>query len=255
MADDSPLLTIAEAAAKLGISERSLYRLLKSDNYAARTVTERRQTVTGKRLSTFLPAALFAEIAAAEIEKPTAANADNVDRGTAAEHRQNADRTPASPAPVNVHAEAEGTMPAVVYQTRIAALEEQLLDLKADKERLYNLLEQSQANLAREQSLRLLAAPQAVDMAADPAAEAEETAGKKNAQKKDPQHVRETDPIQAVDGGGNAEQPETQEWLNSGLGSPHSAAAIPLDRLDVPKAEDSTETKKLSLWERLWKRY
>jgi len=56
------LLTIPEAAARIGVSERTLYRLLKSENFAARTLTEHRQTVTGRRLTMLLPPDLMEEI-------------------------------------------------------------------------------------------------------------------------------------------------------------------------------------------------
>jgi len=60
------LLTIPEAAARIGVSERTLYRLLKADNFAARTVTQHRLTVTGRRLTTLLPPDLVREIAQAQ---------------------------------------------------------------------------------------------------------------------------------------------------------------------------------------------
>ena len=52
-----------------------------------------------------------------------------------------------------------GTVPAALYQHRIADLEARNAELRTDKERLFGLLETAQANLAREQALRSLPAP------------------------------------------------------------------------------------------------
>ncbi len=165
-------LTITQGAAQLGISERTLYRLLKSDNFAGRTLTEHRQTATGRRLTTLLPQGVVQEIAQAQRPpaplpapsggqiEPERENADN----NAANGDTNAGRTPAdddSAAIDSVPAAGTGLLPAVVYQARIADLEALNAELRADKERLYQLLEAASANLAREQTLRAL--PQAPD--------------------------------------------------------------------------------------------
>lgn len=97
------LLTVAEAAAFLGVSERTLRRLLALPANAARTRRETRRTATGARTITLLPAELIAELAACfENEQarqhPTANGGRNTGRtvaGTPAEHRQTQAGTPA----------------------------------------------------------------------------------------------------------------------------------------------------------------
>ncbi len=181
-------MTIPEAAAKIGVSERTLYRLLKSDNFAARTVTQHRQTVTGRRLTTLLPPDMVEEIArmqpppsvqslsqekaegakgsgtgenVADAGEDTDNDAASGDRNTGKD-ADNASGTVTDGDADTVLPEdtvSAVTLPAIVYQARIMDLEAMNAELRADKERLYRLLEMAQANLAREQALRSLPAP------------------------------------------------------------------------------------------------
>jgi hypothetical protein len=66
-------ITIAEAARQIGVTERSLRRLLARPDYAARTRRENRRTPSGQRQSTLLPAALLPDLNAHyERQKETA---------------------------------------------------------------------------------------------------------------------------------------------------------------------------------------
>ena len=62
MSDSEPI-TVPDAAVALAVNERRLRRLLERGEYAARTVTITRRTVTGTRTATALPQDLFRDIA------------------------------------------------------------------------------------------------------------------------------------------------------------------------------------------------
>jgi Tfp pilus assembly protein FimV len=57
-----PLLSIAEASRVLGISERTLRRVLRDPEIAARTLAKDRQTRTGRRRAILLSPELIAEL-------------------------------------------------------------------------------------------------------------------------------------------------------------------------------------------------
>lgn len=153
-------LTVAEAAKRLGLAERTLYRLLKADNYAARTLSEHRQTLTGRRLTTLLPPDLLADLKAAQGHREATGNvnqagANNV-ADNAAKTPSNADNNAAKNADNAAGTVSEepppGTLPTVLYQKIIA-------DKDAEIEYLRGALRLAQENLSREQTLRALPSP------------------------------------------------------------------------------------------------
>ena len=85
MSETEKVLTIAQAAQRLGISERHLRRLLARPEYADQTRTLTRTTRTGTRTSAGLPAALLESLRVAilrahEIDARDDQNADDADR-------------------------------------------------------------------------------------------------------------------------------------------------------------------------------
>ncbi len=146
-------LTVAEAARRLDVSERSIYRLLKEPNFAGRTLTEHRQTVTGRRLTTVLPVDILAELeehfsvygTATNNDGATVTNVDNDDDN-------NDGRTPANG--------DSGSVLSVADPRLVILYERQLADKDAEIAFLRTQLQLAQENLAREQALRALATPQ-----------------------------------------------------------------------------------------------
>jgi hypothetical protein len=157
MTDTPELLTIAEAAARLGIGERRLRRLLAREENAARTVTVTRRTRTGTRTCAALPIDLLLEFQA-EIERgENAANVDsdsdtaNVDSGAT-----NAARTRREPG-------GQSMALAAVYE-RVLRERERVIEAQAAQiETLLAALEAERESrraaadaLAREQTLRAI---------------------------------------------------------------------------------------------------
>lgn len=64
MGEHDELLTVAEAAARVGLSERTLARILESDSFAGRTVTAPRDADDGAGPAALVPPPLMAELRA-----------------------------------------------------------------------------------------------------------------------------------------------------------------------------------------------
>lgn len=146
------LLTVAEAARRMKIDPKQVRR------YAGRLRTQDRTPVGHVPLRVRLSALIALR------DDPIHEGGSQKDIG------QDKDRTPGRTGQDTPPEEAEGTgslgtVPAVLYQHRIADLEAQNAELRADKERLYGLLETAQANLAREQALRSLPPPEQAQIA------------------------------------------------------------------------------------------
>ena len=156
MSDELPddllddLLTVAEAARRMKIDPKQVRR------YAGKLRTQDR-TPTGH---VPLRVRLSALIALRDAPIHDGGSQKDKDR-TPGRTGQDTHRKEAEGAPTGETVQAVlGMVPAALYQHRIADLEAQNAELKADKERLYGLLETAQANLAREQALRSLPPPE-----------------------------------------------------------------------------------------------
>ena len=145
-------LTVAEAARRMKIDPKQVRR------YAGKLRTQDRTPLGHVPLRVRLSALIALR------DDPIREGISQKDIG------QDKDRTPGRTGQDTPPEEAEGTsaggtLPAVLYQHRIADLEAQNAELRADKERLYGLLETAQANLAREQALRSLPPPEQAQIA------------------------------------------------------------------------------------------
>ena len=76
-------LTVAEASGRLGVSERTLRRLLSRPDLANRTTTTTRRTATGTRKATLIPPALLPELASILQPETLATVAENTGTTTA----------------------------------------------------------------------------------------------------------------------------------------------------------------------------
>ena len=152
-------LTVAAAAAVLGVTERRLRRLLEQPEYAARTVMLTRRTRTGTRTGAALPPALLAEVAHHFKHETNAANGDTENaaetRRERGEHGANGDGNAAG-----TGFEAAHLVP--LYQRLLAEKDARIGDLKSEVEALRAALEREQQNHARTQALRSLPAPAVV---------------------------------------------------------------------------------------------
>lgn len=133
------MLTVAETARQLGIDPKQVRRY-------AEKLTGQDRTASGH-----VP--LRVRLSAIAALRPSASPSEDAPPNAIPDSENTRDRTGQDTT------EKMSLIPSEAYRQRVADLEAQNTDLRADKERLYRLLEQSQANLAREQSLRVLIAP------------------------------------------------------------------------------------------------
>jgi hypothetical protein len=143
MADTDEWISVAEAAQRLGVTERTLRRLLCREEYAAQTRQETRQTRTGTRQTTLFPAALLPRLAQ-HFEKWENAAKHGAKNGAGI--RRNALNT-------------AGPNTALVMQTYerlLAEKEARLGELQAALDHEREQSKRLTEALAREQSLRLL---------------------------------------------------------------------------------------------------
>jgi hypothetical protein len=163
MSAEEDVRTIAEAAAELGVSGRTLYRLLKSDNFAGRTVTEHRQTVTGRRMTTVLPAGVVGDLKAYFEARETPAGNDDA---TVTDTGVNGDTlTPLYQRIIGEQA------------ARIDDLKFQLAAADHRERELLDALRREQENIHRTQALRLI---EGAGNAADSPQDAPEDTGAAN---------------------------------------------------------------------------
>ncbi len=168
----STWLSVPEAARELGLSERSLRRILKAPEHRhatqAGTRRERRQTNTGARDATVLAPA-FVEALKAQLQAQ--AGTFNGGENTGTQHRQNAGRTVAT---TQAETPADGGAPAfegggsellspggelrlaLVYERLIEAKDAEILRLVARVEALEGALQREQENTARAQTLQAM---------------------------------------------------------------------------------------------------
>lgn len=167
-------LTVAEASQALGVSIRTVRRLLSEAEYGGRTQAVQRQTSKGTRLTTVLPPELVAQMRSrvhlGNPPKAEAASGSNAEAGNGvdSEAHSGANGGALPNVPANDTEATPGILPAVAYQRVIAEQSARIEDLKtrldqADRREgeLLGALKQAQENLQREQSLRLLMAPMA----------------------------------------------------------------------------------------------
>lgn len=168
----STWLTVPEAARELGLSERSLRRILKAPEHRqatqAGTRRERRQTNTGARDATVLAPAFVEALKARLLAQ---AGAENGGTNTGTEHRQNGGTTQAGTVagtPANTGTPpfegstselltAAGEMRlAVVYERLIQSKDAEIGRLVARVEALEGALQREQENTARAQTLQAM---------------------------------------------------------------------------------------------------
>lgn len=138
------LLTVPQAAKRLGIRQRRLHMLLARPEYAGRTRALTMRTRSGVRWDApGIPLDLLADLDAA-------LNPVGVQ--------------PAPPAPgpaAGTPPPEPGTLPAIVYQKLLDEKDSRIADLKQENQKLHAALLLAQNNLARQQVLRALPPPEA----------------------------------------------------------------------------------------------
>lgn len=255
--DESALLTIAEAAARIGMTERGLRRLLTRPEYAVRVRTLERGTRTGTRNSAALPPDLIADLLERKhrqfpdedkLRDATRKEADSVPDSNAAERGTRRGDVPDSE-PESQQQESGLSLRTVAasYEIALRAKDELLEEKNARIGELTAALahEREQSRrltdvLSREQMLRSLPAPAETPIQSE-AAPAEGV------------------PAAAEHYDEGAEQAKTLECPPEAPGCPESAPTTPLVSLDmqkpVPVPEWHVGPKRLTFWERIWKRY
>ncbi len=165
-APEEPMLTLPEAAARLGLSETTLRRTLRMmPAYAARVQARARPTVTGARVSAAIPADLLRDLerhlqqARAQAVAAKSVNGAFGGGGGSSGFAEAPDRDAGA---VGVGSPAPGESPSHTLHERLDALRreqiaalQQALDYERDlARRLTEALAESQRSLAREQALR-----------------------------------------------------------------------------------------------------
>ncbi len=161
---DDELLTVAEASARLGVSVRTVRRLLSMAEYGGRTQAVERHTSKGVRVTTMLPPDLLADLHAKMLltngEQARADREGNPEAHTGALSGASGS-TPPNDATEKVD---DGNLPAPAYRALIQAQAQTIEVMRAEVTYLRDALTLSQQNLAREQALRSLPAPTAAEM-------------------------------------------------------------------------------------------
>jgi hypothetical protein len=172
MTDAAPseLLTVAEAAARLSVSIPRLRRLLARPEFARYTTSQARETKTGTRTSLAVPVSVL-PLLADGMERERTKTAESFPFSFGAEDGAAGTK------------ETGGAMPALAAalltekDARIDALTGALEHERNTTRRLTEALEQAQANLQREQSLRLLTHTEAQELAGPQTEAAPEDSG------------------------------------------------------------------------------
>ena len=171
MSEDSPeseniptLVTIAEAAAHLGIHEKRLRRLLTRTEYSGRTRTGTRTTRTGERRVCLLPTDLLTDIEARLLLEIDGQSPDSDGDNEYGDADTDIGNGPSPSEGTGTKVTGTRTAPRQVvmsafYERLLQEKEARIAELSTDKEQLYRLLGEAQANLAREQALRSLPMP------------------------------------------------------------------------------------------------
>ncbi|MBV9849402.1 MAG: hypothetical protein JO250_06920 [Armatimonadetes bacterium] len=148
------LLTVPQAAKRLGITQRRLRALLARPEYAGRARIMTLHTRHGIRWTTpGVPLDLLADL-------DCAVNPVGV-------HPPEAAPEPGTTAGAGIPAEP-GTLPAIVYQKLLDEKDARIADLKLENQKLHTALMLAQNNLARQQVLRALPPPEAAPPAPAP---------------------------------------------------------------------------------------
>ncbi len=173
--DNAPgedLLTIAEAASRLGVHEKRLRRLLTRTEYRDKTRTGTRTTRTGERRVSLLPAALVNDLdARLRLESDAAFKPQNADNEDADRDTDSKSGVSASHNKTETRTEPRQIVLSAFYERLLVEKDARITELAEDKAQLYRLLQEAQANLAREQALRSLPAPAAEITEATPVEE------------------------------------------------------------------------------------
>ena len=144
------LLTVPQAAKRLGVAQRRLRGLLGRPEYAGRTRAMTLHTRHGVRWTTAgIPLDLLADL-------DCALNPIGV---------QPAETAPKAEPSVAAPPEA-GTLPAFIYQKLLDEKDARIADLKLENQKLHAALLLAQNNLARQQVLRALAPPEVASLPA-----------------------------------------------------------------------------------------
>ena len=160
---DTEYITIGEGARRLGVSERTLRRILTRREYAAEMRPVTRRTKTGTRqAAAFPPRLLEALQRAIEHESNGIQNAANGGGANAADNaapRPTLTKTRQAPSSALVAEYADRLL--AERDRVIVAHEQRIAEQAARIEALEAALERSQDALAREQTIRALPAPEA----------------------------------------------------------------------------------------------
>jgi len=155
------LLTVAQAAARLGVSVRTVRRLLSVAEYGGRTQAVERHTSKGIRVTTMLPPDLLAEMRA-RLHLTDGGQVEAGSGGSSEAHRE-AEPEANGSAPPNDATESTdaGNLPAPAYRALIQAQAQTIEAMRSEVAYLREALTLAQQNLTREQTLRALPPPTA----------------------------------------------------------------------------------------------
>jgi hypothetical protein len=166
-------LTVTEAAQALGVSIRTVRRLLSRAEYGSRTEAVERHTSKGARITTLLPPDLVADLSACihlskgEQDQKQSGGDPEAHTGAISE----ADTRAYEGVPPNAATESNaatgsqgenseaGILPAAAYRALIQSQTQTMDALRSEVEYLRGALTLAQQNLTREQALRSLPAP------------------------------------------------------------------------------------------------
>ena len=162
---DADLLTVAEAAISLGVSVRTVRRLLSVAGYGGRTQAVERHTAKGVRVTTMLPPDLLADLRAKlhliNGRKAGAGNEGDTEAGPGAFTKASEGAPPNDATESNdaTGPAEDGSLTAPAYRAMIQAQAQTIEAMRSEVVYLRGALTLAQQNLTREQTLRALPAP------------------------------------------------------------------------------------------------
>ena len=165
MTSADEMLTVAEAAARLGVSVRTVRRLLSVAEYRGRTRAVERHTAKGVRVTTMLPPDLLADLRAKlQLINGRQARAGNegdteAEPGAFTEASEGAPPNDATESNDAAEPVEDGSLTAPAYRAIIQAQAQTIEAMRSEVVYLRGALTLAQQNLTREQTLRALPAP------------------------------------------------------------------------------------------------
>lgn len=159
MSETEERLTVAEAAGKLGVSVRTIRRLLSVAKYGGRTQAVERHTSKGIRVTTMVPPDLLTDLRA-NLHLVNGEQAGEGNEGnTKAEPRAFSEASGGAPPNDATEPAEDGSLPAPAYRAVIQAQAQTIEAMRSEVAYLREALTLAQQNLTREQTLRALPAP------------------------------------------------------------------------------------------------